>query len=184
MKNVIGESQNEYLESVLKQQKFSVLAEESTDIASCKTVCIVVRYFDKQFKKVESCLCQLEPLHEITSTGETASRSRGCTAESLYTTITETFIQRNVTLENIISFASDGCNVTMGAHNSVASRLRSDLPGIKIIKCICQSMHLCANEACKELPRRCEDLARNVYAFFKHSAKRQAEYVEFQLLKI
>ncbi|KAL0829677.1 hypothetical protein ABMA28_003183 [Loxostege sticticalis] len=102
-----------------------------------------------------TCLWQLEPLHEKTGTGETSS-SRGCTAESLYLTIIETFTQRNVPLENIISFASDGCNVMMGAHNSVASRLRTALPGIQIIKCICHSMHLCANEACKELPRRCE----------------------------
>ncbi|KAL0830023.1 hypothetical protein ABMA28_003481 [Loxostege sticticalis] len=180
VKNVIGESQKEYLENILRHQKFSVLADESTDIASCKTICIVVRYFDKNYKKIMTCLWQLEPLHEKTGTGETSS-SRGCTAESLYLTIIETFTQRKVPLENIIGFASDGCNVMMGAHNSVASRLRTALPGIQIIKCICHSMHLCANEACKELPRRCEDLARNVYAFFKHSAKRQAEFVEFQI---
>ncbi|CAK1591017.1 unnamed protein product [Parnassius mnemosyne] len=179
VKNVIGESQKVYLENILKHQKFSVMADESTDIASCKTICIVVRYFDKKYKKIITCLWQLEPLYAKSVTGETSSR--GCTAESLYLTIIETFTQRNVPLENIIGFASDGCNVMMGAQNSVASRLRSALPGIQIIKCICHSMHLCANEACKEIPRRCEDLVRNVYAFFKHSAKRQAEYVEFQI---
>lgn len=33
VKNVIGESQKEYLENILRHQKFSVLADESTDIA-------------------------------------------------------------------------------------------------------------------------------------------------------
>ncbi|CAH2092806.1 unnamed protein product [Euphydryas editha] len=60
------------------------------------------------------------------------------------------FTQRGLPLDNIIGFASDGCNVVMGPHNSLASRLHSELPGIQIFKCICHSMHLCANEACKK----------------------------------
>jgi hypothetical protein len=39
---------------------------------------------------------------------------------------------------------------------------------------------LCASEACKQLPRSCQDFARNVYSFFKFSAKRQSEFVQFQ----
>ncbi|KAL4718030.1 hypothetical protein ACJJTC_002448 [Scirpophaga incertulas] len=69
----------------------------------------------------------------------------------------------------------------MGSQNSVASRFQENLPGIFIFKCICHSMHLCASEACKKLPRRCEDLARNIYGFFKLSSKRQAQYLEFQV---
>lgn len=42
-------------------------------------------------------------------------------------------------------------------------------------------MHLCASEACKKLPRQCEDLARNIYGFFKLGSKRQAQYLEFQV---
>ncbi|CAH2092807.1 unnamed protein product [Euphydryas editha] len=44
VKNVIGESQKEYLENFLKRQKFSVLANESTDIATDITY---IRYHDK-----------------------------------------------------------------------------------------------------------------------------------------
>lgn len=131
MKNVIGESQKEYLENILRHQKFSVLADESTDIA--KQYALLSGILIKKYKKIMTCLWQLEPLHEKTGTGDTSS-SRGCTAESLYLTIIETFTQRNVPLENTIGFASDGCNVMMGAHNSVASRLRSALPGIPIYK--------------------------------------------------
>lgn len=47
-------------------------------------------------------------------------------------------------------------------------------------KCICHSLRLCASEACKCLPRMCEDLAKNIYNFFKTSAKRQAAFKEFQ----
>ncbi|XP_031358464.1 uncharacterized protein LOC116182101 [Photinus pyralis] len=49
-----------------------------------------------------------------------------------------------------------------------------------IQKCVCHSLHLCASEACKVLPRYCEDLARDIFNFFKHSSKRQAQFQEFQ----
>jgi hypothetical protein len=48
-------------------------------------------------------------------------------------------------------------------------------------KCICHSLHLCASEDCKCLPRLCEDLARNIYGFFKNGAKRQAMLKQFQI---
>ncbi|XP_064077659.1 uncharacterized protein LOC135195327 [Macrobrachium nipponense] len=68
----------------------------------------------------------------------------------------------------------------MGAHNSVASRFREQCPGIFVMKCVCHSAHLCASEACKALPRRCEDLAREIFNHFKCSSKRQSELVQFQ----
>lgn len=68
----------------------------------------------------------------------------------------------------------------MGSQNSMSSRMQSYFPGIFSIKCICHSIHLCCSEACKSLPRRCEDLARNIYNFFSHSSKRQSQFVQFQ----
>ena len=71
--------------------------------------------------------------------------------------------------KNIVGFAADGANVMMGDHNSMKSRLIEDCPGIFILKCICHSLHLCASEACKALPSRCEELARAIYNYFKVS---------------
>lgn len=68
----------------------------------------------------------------------------------------------------------------MGENNSVASRLRVSCPGIFIMKCVCHSAHLCVSEACKYLPRSCEDLARNIYNFLKTSSKRKSELKQFQ----
>lgn len=48
------------------------------------------------------------------------------------------------------------------------------------MKCICHSLHLCASEACKQLPRKTEDLARDIYNFMKSSSKRQAQLAQLQ----
>jgi len=40
-----------------------------------------------------------------------------------------TLSEYEVPMNNLIGFGSDGCNVMMGLHNSVASRLRASFPG-------------------------------------------------------
>lgn len=48
------------------------------------------------------------------------------------------------------------------------------------MKCVCHSAHLCASYACGKLPRSVEELLRDVYNYFAHSAKRQSEYAVVQ----
>lgn len=52
--------------------------------------------------------------------------------------------------------------------------------GVFIQKRICHSLHHCASSACKTLPRSCEDLAREIFNYFKSSSKRICQYKEFQ----
>lgn len=107
--------------------------------------------------------------------------NQGATGENLCQILIQSFLEHDIPLNNMIGFAADGCNVMIGEHNSVASRLKENFPGIFILKCVCHSAHLCASEACKELPRRCEGLAREIYGHFKSNAKRQCKLKEFQL---
>lgn len=44
IKNVIGATQKNELASILKGVHFSLLTDESTDIGTIKTSCVVVRY--------------------------------------------------------------------------------------------------------------------------------------------
>lgn len=80
--------------------------------------------------------------------------NKGATAIHIYTEVIDSFKSENVPLNNIIGFASDGCNTMMGSWNSVSSNFKNDLPGIFIQKCICHSLALCASESCKVLPRK------------------------------
>lgn len=177
IKNVIGVEAKKQLAEKLKKTKFSILTDESTDISSEKTCCIVVRFFDAESQSITSKLWGLVQVFNSDISGENAS----ATAEHLYNLLIKSFNEFNIPMENIIGFGSDGCNIMMGCNNSVASRFKNSHPGIVIMKCVCHSAHLCASEACKKLPRRCEDLARNIYNHFKCSAKRQNSFKEFQI---
>ena len=48
------------------------------------------------------------------------------------------------------------------------------------MRCICHSAHLCASHACEKLPCSAEELLCDVYNYFCHSSKRQAEFRAFR----
>ena len=78
-----------------------------------------------------------------------------------------------------LGYASDISNMMFGQH-SVVSLLKEKIPFLFTMKCLCHSAHLCASHACEKLPRAIEDLARDIYSHFSHSAKWLAEYEKFQ----
>jgi len=177
IKNVIGVHEKENLTKKLQFTKFSILMDESTDISSVKTACIMVRFYDEESCGIVSNfweLCQIFSQHDAQGAEE------GATAERLFNVVIQTFQKRNINIENIVGFGSDGCVTMMGKHNSVASRFIILCPNIFIMKCICHSLHLCASEACKQLPRKTEDLARDIHNFMKSSSKSQAQIAQFQ----
>ncbi|CAK1583027.1 unnamed protein product [Parnassius mnemosyne] len=174
---VIGETEKEVMVSKLKQNKFSVICDESTDISTQKASCIVVRFRDEKSKQIVSKFWELMKIFDLSNPD---LNNEGATGKNLFNALIKSFEQENVPLTNLIGFAADGCSVMMGENNSVSSRLKEHCRGIVIMKCVCHSAHLCASSACKELPRRCEDLAREIYAFFKSSSKRQCQFAEFQ----
>lgn len=45
---------------------------------------------------------------------------------------------------------------------------------------ISDTFYSLTSQACNSLPRRCEDLARNIYNFFGQSSKGQGQFVEFK----
>lgn len=68
----------------------------------------------------------------------------------------------------------------MGHLNGVKAKFMEILPNIFVMGCLSHSLHLCASKACASLPNEVEDLARSIYNYFAHSAKRQHDFKEFQ----
>jgi len=172
--NVIAPCEKENLTYKLQHNQFSILIDESTDIASESILCIIVRIFDSEVERIVSRFWNLVQVHDKNNPNS------GATANNLFNSVMNSFEKYNIPDSNVIRFSSDECNAMFGKNNSVVSRLYERFPGIYTMKCICRSLYLVASEACKQLPRSCEELARNIYSFFSHSAKRQSDFVQFQ----
>lgn len=159
----------------LKQHKFSVIIDESTDVSTTKCLTVLVKYYDPDTTLIHTGTLELIDMYDNNK------ECIGSTGENLYELLIHTFTSNQIPLDNLVGFAADGASNIMGEHNSLSSRLRDAMPGINIFKCICHSIHLCASEAAKTLPRHCEDLLRNIYTYFSHSAKRKHNFKEAQL---
>lgn len=127
----------------LNNNPFSIIIDESTDIGTIKTMCICVRFFNPMTKKIESIFYSLV---EVFKDSEFANKC--ATAQKLYAEVIASFKDEKANLDNVIGFASGGCNTMMGAYNSVAKRFLEDFSGVMIQKFICHSLALCASEAC------------------------------------
>ncbi|XP_066963613.1 zinc finger protein 862-like [Macrobrachium rosenbergii] len=157
------------LVSKLRINKFSVIIDETTDVSSTKCLTIFVKFFDQEAKLMKTGLLQLIDVYDENN------EMVGSTGENLYNMIVNTLNAYNIPLDNLVGFAADGAANIMGGNNSISSRLREVFPGLTIFKCICHSIHLCASESVKHLPRHCEDLIRNIFTHFAHSAMRKYE---------
>ena len=167
VKNVIATRFRHDIDNILKTTKFSIIIDESTDISSKKQLAIVVRFFCNQRNQVKS---KFFKLIDVTKSDAT----------TLTSALISLFEKKNISIENIIGFASDTTNVMFGEHHSVVSLLKQKIPNLFVMKCLCHSAHLCASHACEKLPRAVEDLICDVYSYFCHSAKRIAEFEQFQ----
>lgn len=68
--------------------------------------------------------------------------------------------------------------MNVGQHHSVMTILREINPELIIITCICHSLHLAAEVACKVLPRHLDFMVRETHSWFSYRTKRQLKYAE------
>jgi hypothetical protein len=167
IKNVLGKSETENLVVYLRKNKFSILVDESTDIATKKSLCILVRYTKEL--KLQTQLLELLTI-------DAADRS----AVNLYRQFKDCLQSHNIPVTNIIGVASDGASVMIGKNNSFFTCLKSDVPDALLIRCVCHSAAIIASSACEQLPRTPEELIRNIYNYISGSAKRSSVLQEIQ----
>lgn len=168
VKHVIADVFRAQLLQTLRTTFFSIIIDESTDVSSTKLLAIVVRYFCNQEGRVKSSFLKLLKVTETDAT-------------TLTTRLLAYFEKERVPISNMIGYASDTTNVMFGSHHSVVSLLKERIPNLFTMRCMCHSAHLCASHACEKLPRSVEDLVRDIYSHFAHSAKRIAQFQMFQV---
>lgn len=90
------------------------------------------------------------------------------------------FETEQIPLKNIVGMASDNASVMIRSNNSFFPRLKSEVPGVVLMNCICHSSAIIASKACAELPQSCESLIKSVATYISGSVKRCAMLSEFQ----
>lgn len=163
MKNVIAPCMLDDLIKDIGDEFYSAIVDESTAIDTKKLLCIMIRFFSKAKGKVITSFYRLIEI-------ETAD------AESLFEVFTDQLKRDGLKLENLLGIGVDGANVMVGVHKSFSSKLKSLIPHLVTVKCLCHSCHLAAEHACRILPKHLDFLVRESHNWFSCSTKRQVQY--------
>ncbi|CAI9717212.1 transcription factor ii-i repeat domain-containing 2 [Octopus vulgaris] len=153
---------NEILE-ILKKQKFSLLIDESTAISVTQILAIVVRFFDEQLHSVKDALLDAIVVENGSYQG-------------LYDAVKSTLTKENVSMSNILGFASDNSSTMMGNKSGFHKLLGNDIPIVFTIGCVCHSFALCSSHAVKVLLLYLDSFLKDLTSCFSRSTKRQNDF--------
>ncbi|XP_050509986.1 uncharacterized protein LOC126886893 [Diabrotica virgifera virgifera] len=164
IKNVLALHFTEVLKKDFKDQPFSLIIDESTDITVHKYLGLIIIYYSKLHQKIVSTFLDLVKIHE-------------CNAEGIVSTIKKTIKRFDLRLENLMGIGTDNASVMVGVNNGVYAKLKEEVPHLILVRCLCHSLQLAVSAAAKEfLPRNLEFLIRETYDWFSRSSSRQSLY--------
>lgn len=155
--------------SDLKNSPFSLILDESTDIACAKHLCVCVRYYNVRLNKVVSQFLGLIP---VTS----------ATAEAIYQHVKDYFNEIGVNLNHCFAIGTDGASNLCGQHHSFYTLLKKDISDLVLVKCVCHSLHLVCSHASEKMPSNIDYMLRETYNWFHRSAIRREAYLDIYKL--
>lgn len=163
IKNVLRPHFVENMRQDIGDSMYSILIDESTDISVTKFLGITIIYYSDSSNAIISTFLKLAELAQ-------------CDAQSIVAAIKDTLKQFGLDLNKLQGVGTDNANVMVGINNGVYKILKSELPHLILVKCVCHSIQIATSSACEMLPRNIEFLVREIYNWFSHSSARQQLY--------
>ncbi|XP_066585186.1 uncharacterized protein [Prorops nasuta] len=167
--NVLCPYETKRITNKLKNNKFSVFEDESSDITNEKKITLLTRYVDNRSLRVHTELLQLINLD-----------ASDCSAQKIFNSFSSELIKKEIPLAQIIGLSCDNASVMVGKHDSFQTRLVQKCPRLVTMPCICHSSALVAANACKTLATECGNFIKKVVSFISGSPKRTAIFKDFQ----
>lgn len=150
---------------------YSIILDESTDIATVKHLALMVRYFSYTKQKMITDFLGLV----VTPQAVTPQAK----AQILYNVYKLHMQKVGLDLKHLLALGTDGALNLCGSTNSLYALLkRHDCPNLHLIKCICHGLDKCASKASQSLPESLEFLLREWRNWFSHSTLRKMQYEE------
>lgn len=165
-KNVIAPENLKMISENMRNNWYSLIIDETTDISTAKCLAIVARFY--RGEKIQDNFLGLIEIQELT-------------AQALFDSVCGFLTKNNIPVQKMIGFAADNASVMSGNRAGVAKKFEELLPDIFILGCVCHSLALCSSAACAKLPSSVESLARDIISYFSRSSKRLMGLKEHQI---
>lgn len=145
-------------------QHYSLVLDESTDIAVQKMLGIVIQYVSVNLEEVVSTFLGI--IHIADGTAETMGKA------------VDNYIRKiGLKYSNCIGIGSDNAAVMTGHYNGVHKLLEEKWQKkLILMRCSCHSIQLAVTAASATLPRNLEFLVKETYTWFSHSTVRLEKF--------
>jgi hypothetical protein len=150
--------QDELVRRVNSAKCFTVLADETTDIARTEQMSVCVRYIHMDTLRED--FLDFVPVYDV----------RG---RSLAETIVDTLKSRGINMQGLIGQGYDGAAAMSGHLNGVRTAIQEQYPMALYVHCAAHSLNLALSKSCSvPLVRNSLGTVREVAKFFRSSAQR------------
>ncbi|XP_054706731.1 zinc finger MYM-type protein 1-like [Uloborus diversus] len=159
--NTFGDMiQMQIRDRVHKSGLFSVLADETTDIAGIQQFSLCVRYLEDVTASVREDFLCFVPVNDVTGKG-------------LCTTIKDTLSNLGIDLHHLRGQGYDGASAMRGEFRGVQAIMKQTYPKALYTHCASHSLNLCLSDGCKSRDiRNMFAILKEICTFFKSSSKR------------
>ena len=149
-----------------RNEKFSLLIDESTDISVTQILAIMVRFFYARLLNVKDALLDAVVVENDSLQG--LYESVKYANKRKYSFEQHHWIFQWQLLDND------------GKKSGFQKWLKDDIPAVFVIGCICHSFALCSSYAVKVLPSYLESFLKELTSYFARSSKRQNDFKMIQ----
>ena len=156
-------------ERITSSQYFSILIDESTDMAVNQNMLVYIRIVHQG--ELETHFLSL-------------NRIKTANAETLCDTVIRTLEEKNLDLNKLVGIATDGAATMIGRKSGVVVRLRNKVPYLLTFHCIAHCLALASAQAADAVPYliKFQEIVNSVYKYFEYSPKNMAQLEEVQKL--
>ncbi|KAK2727031.1 hypothetical protein QYM36_007775 [Artemia franciscana] len=138
IKNVLATEEKVQLAHLLRNSKFAIIVDESTDKSWSKVLVIIAKYVDDNYNVCEDSLGLVE-VHDASSAGQ----------KNL---IMKCLSDLGLPIQNLMGVGFDNASVNTGSVKRLGVLLKEEVPNLFILVCTSHSLALYATYAAKKLP--------------------------------
>ncbi|KAK2718843.1 hypothetical protein QYM36_005998 [Artemia franciscana] len=166
IKNVLATEEKVQLANGLRNNKFAIIVDESTDKSWTKVLVIIAKYVDANYNVREVFLGLLD-VHDASSAGQ----------KNL---IMKCLSDLGIPIQNLMGIGFDNASVNTGSVKGLGVLLKEEVPNLFILGCRSHSLALCGTYAAKKLPEGLEVFNHDIVNYIASSPKRQEELKKCQ----
>ena len=166
--NVLCPIETDRVVESIRNTKFSIFIDETSDISNEKWMTFLVRFVDSETLDIHTQLVKLINID-----------AKSSSADKIFYAFQNEMWRLQIPFTNIIALSCDNAPVMIGKYTSFKRKLEETCKHLLTFACPCHFAALIAHSACAKIPEYCEEFLKEILNYINSSPKCSAIYRDF-----